>query len=87
MGKLRISRVKLLPGYQSTQSESDTFLDVKYKRRMKDVHYFYHELSKVVRTLNTIRKTKKPDKGEGHMYSILNKLGPVRGLLALKDQN
>lgn len=82
MGKLRISRVKTLPGYRSTQSELDTFLDVKSKRRMKDVHNFYHELSKVVRTLNIMRKTKKPDKSEGHMYSILNKLGPVRELLA-----
>ena len=38
---------------------------------MKDVHDFYHKLSKVVRTINPMRKT---DKGEEHMYSILNKL-------------
>ena len=71
MRKLRTSRVKLLPGYQSTRSELDTFLDVKSKRHMKDVHDFYHKLSKVVRTINPMRKT---DKGEEHMYSILNKL-------------
>ena len=44
------------------QSELNTFLDVKSKRRMKDVHDFYHKLSKVVRTVNTMRKTKKADK-------------------------
>lgn len=62
MPKLRISRVKLLSGYLSMQSELNTFLDVKSKRRMKDVHDFYHKLSKMVRTLNTMRKTKKTDK-------------------------
>ena len=62
MRKLRISRVKLLSVYKSMQSELNTFLDVKSKRRMKDVHDFYHKLSKVVRTVNTMRKTKKADK-------------------------
>ena len=51
---------------------------------MKDVHDFYHKLSRVVRTLNTMKKT---DKGEGHICSILNKLGSGREVLAQKDDN
>ena len=51
---------------------------------MKDVQDFYYTLSRVVRTLTTMKKT---DKGEGHTYFILNKLGSTREVLAQKDDN
>eukprot|EP00794_Sanderia_malayensis_P012511 gene12511-13795_t len=48
------------------------------------VHEFYNKLSRTVRTLATLKKL---DSAQSTVYTLLDKLGPVREILAQADDN
>ena len=52
--------------------------------KIKEIHEFYNELSRTVRTLATMKKLQS---AQSYVYSIMDKLGPVREALAQKDDN
>ena len=51
-------------------------------RRIASIHEFYNKLARVVRTLSTMEKLASC---QGMVYTILDKLGPVREILAQSD--
>ena len=57
----------------------ETLPEITNIRRTRDMQEFYNRLARVVRTLNTIGKIAT---AQAHLYSIFNKLGPVKELLA-----
>jgi len=51
-------------------------------RRTAGIHEFYNKLARVVRTLSTMEKLASC---QGMVYAIMDKLGPVREILAQSD--
>ena len=52
--------------------------------KIKEIHEFYTQLSKTVRTLATMKKL---EGAQSYVYSIMDKLGPVREAMAQKDDD
>ncbi|XP_078361896.1 uncharacterized protein LOC144646227 [Oculina patagonica] len=52
--------------------------------KIREVHEFYKQLSKTVRTLATMKKL---EGAQSYVYSIMDKLGPVREAMAQKDDD
>lgn len=52
--------------------------------KIKEVHEFYTQLSKTIRTLATMKKL---EGAQSYVYSIMDKLGPVREAMAQKDDD
>ncbi|XP_065654578.1 uncharacterized protein LOC136081209 [Hydra vulgaris] len=50
--------------------------------KIKDVHDFYNKLARTVRTLKTMNKLQT---GQSFVYSLMDKLGPVREILTQND--
>ena len=50
--------------------------------KVKEIHEFYKQLSRTVRALNTMKKLQS---AQSYVYSIMDKLGPVREALVQKD--
>lgn len=50
--------------------------------RIKDIHDFYGQLSRTVRTLATMKKLQG---AQSYVYNIMDKLGPVREAMVQKD--
>ncbi|XP_028413677.1 uncharacterized protein LOC114536534 [Dendronephthya gigantea] len=48
------------------------------------IHEFYNKLSRAVRTLTTMKKL---DSAQSTVYTVMDKLGPVREILAMADDN
>lgn len=48
------------------------------------IHDFYNRLSRVVRTVNTMKKLAS---AQSMVYMLIDKLGPVREILAQKDDD
>ena len=48
------------------------------------IHNFYNRLSRVVRTLNTMKKLAS---AQSMLYTLMDKLGPVREVLVQKDDD
>jgi hypothetical protein len=46
------------------------------------IHKFYNKLSRAVRTLTTMKKL---DSAQSTVYTVIDKLGPVREILAMAD--
>ena len=59
--------------------ELETLPAITNTRRTRDVHEFYNRLARVVRTLNTMGKIAT---AQAHVYSIFNKVGSVKEVLA-----
>ena len=51
--------------------------------RIKDIHDFHGQLSRIIRTLATM----KLQDAQSYVYNIMDKLGPVREAMAQKDDN
>ena len=51
---------------------------------MKEIHEFYNKLARIVRTLVTMKKL---ETAQSHVYSLMDKLGPVKEALATKDDD
>ena len=62
--------------------EFETLPEITNIRRTRDIHEFYNRLARVVRTLNTMGKIAT---AQAHVYSIFNKLGPVKEVLVQND--
>ena len=52
--------------------------------KVKEIHEFYNQLSRTVRAINTMKKLQS---GQRYVYSIMDKLGPVREALVQKNDN
>ena len=52
--------------------------------RVKEIHDFHSQLSRTLRTLVTMKKLQG---AQSYVYSIMDKLGPVREAMAQKDDN
>ena len=52
--------------------------------KLSEVHEFYNKFSRIVRTLKTMKKLEFV---ESHVYSLLDKLGPVREVLTQNQDN
>ena len=50
--------------------------------QVKEIHEFYKQLSRTVTALNTMKKLQS---AQSYVYSIMDKLGPVREALVQKD--
>ena len=62
--------------------ELETLPEITNVRKTKEVHEFYNRLARVTRTLTTMGKIMT---AQAHVYSIFNKLGPVKEILAQND--
>ena len=51
---------------------------------LKEIQEFYNKLARIVRTLVTMKKIKT---AQSHVYSLMDKLGPVKEALATKDDD
>eukprot|EP00794_Sanderia_malayensis_P014885 gene14885-16430_t len=56
-------------------------VNVKHSR---DIHEFYNKLARIVRTLATMKKLQT---AQGHVYTVMDKLGPIREALVSKDDD
>ena len=52
--------------------------------RVKEIHDYYNKLSRIVRTLVTMKKL---DTAQSFVYSLMDKLGPVKEALIQKDDD
>ena len=52
--------------------------------RLNDIHDFYNKLSRVVRTLVTMKRLTS---AQSMVYALMDKLGPVREVLVQKDDD
>ena len=62
----------------------ETFLNITSLTKVKEIHEFYNQLSRSVRAINT---RKKLQSAENYVYSIMDRVGPVREVLAQKDDD
>ena len=59
----------------------DTTPNITSLTKVKEIHEFYNQLS---RTARAIRTMKKLQSAQSHVYSIMDKLGPVTEALVQK---
>ena len=52
--------------------------------QIKETHEFYNKLARVVRTLATMKKLETV---QSHVYTLMDKLGPVKEAMVQKDDN
>ena len=50
--------------------------------KLRDIHEFYNQFSRVVRTLVTMKKL---ESAESYSYTLMDKLGPMREVITQKD--
>ena len=50
----------------------------------RDIHEFYNKLARIVRTLATMKKLQT---AQSHVYTVMDKLGPVKEALVSKDDD
>ena len=60
----------------------ETLRNITSLTKVKEIHEFYKQLSRTVRALNTMKKLQS---ARSYVYSIMDKLGPVREALGQKD--
>ena len=59
----------------------DTIPNITSLTKVKEIHEFYNQLSRIVTAINTMKKLQS---AQSHVYSIMNKLGPVTEALVQK---
>ena len=52
----------------------DTTPNITSLTKVKEIHEFYNQLSRIVRAINTMKKLQS---AQSHVYSSMDKLGPV----------
>ena len=55
---------------------------IRQQYQLREVHEFYNPSSRIIRSLNT---TGKLSAAQSHVYTLLNKLGPVRKIITQED--
>ena len=68
--------------HRSLIRELESLPEISNIRHIRKEHEFYEKLSRTVRTLNTMNKI---DSAQSTVYTLLDKLGPVREILAQRD--
>ena len=58
--------------------------NITSSHKIKEIHEFYTKLSKTVRTLATMKKL---EGAQSYVYSIMDKLGPIREAMTQKDDD
>ena len=59
----------------------DTIPNITSLTKVKEIHEFYNQLSRTARALSTMKKLQS---AQSHVYSIMDKLGPVTEALVQK---
>ena len=62
----------------------ETLLNITSLIKVKEFNEFYNQLSRTVRAINTMKKLQSAQR---YVYSIMDKLGPVKEALVQKDYN
>ena len=62
----------------------ETLPNITCLPKVKEIHEFYNQISRTVRAINTATKLQSAQR---YVYSIMDKLGPVREALLQKDDN
>ena len=62
--------------------ELEGLLPISSIHKLREIHEFYNKLSRVVRTLVTMRRV---ETAQSCTYTLMDKLGPVREALIQKD--
>ena len=62
----------------------ETLLNITSLIKVKEFNEFYNQLSRTVRAINTMKKLQS---AENYVYSIMDRLGPVREVLVQKDDD
>ena len=62
--------------------ELEGLQQVRNIHHLRDIHEFYNKFARIVRILATIKKL---DTAQSHVYSLMEKLGPVKEALVSKD--
>jgi len=62
----------------------EKLLNITSLTKVKEIHEFYNQLSRTVRAINTMKKLQSAEK---YVYSIMDRLGPVREVLVQKDDD
>ena len=59
----------------------DTVPNITSLTKVKEIHEFYNQLSRTARAISTMKKLQS---AQSHVYSIMDKLGPVTEALVQK---
>ena len=59
----------------------DTIPNITSLTKVKEIHEFYNQLSRTARAISTMKKLQS---AQSHVYSIMDKLGPVAKALIHK---
>ena len=62
----------------------ETLLNITSLTKVKEIHKSYYQLSRTVRAINTMKKLQS---AKNYVYSIMDRLGPVREVLVQKDDD
>ena len=62
----------------------ETLLNITSLTKGKEILEFYNQLSRTVRAINTMKKLQS---AQNYVYSIMDRLGPVREVLVQKDDD
>ena len=62
----------------------ETIPNITSLTKVEAIHEFYSQLPRTVRPINTMKKLQS---AENYVYSIMDRLGPVREVLAQKDDD
>ena len=65
-------------------NELEELLAISSIHRLNDIHDFYNKLSRVVRTLVTMKRITS---AQSLVYTLMDKVGPVREVLVQKDDD
>ena len=65
-------------------NEIESLQPITNIHKLKSIHEFYNKLARTVRTLTT---TKKLDSAQCLVYTLMDKLGPVREIIAQEGDN
>ena len=68
--------------HKALKRELESLPNINSIKQLKEIHDFQTKLSRTVRTLNTMKKL---EGAQSYVYSIMDKLGPVRESMAQKD--
>ena len=62
----------------------ETLLNITSLTKVKEIHKSYYQLFRTVRAINTMKKLQS---AENYVYSIMDRLEPVREVLVQKDDD
>ena len=73
---------KYIKVHKALIRDLESLPNITSSHKIKEIHEFYTKLSKTVRTLAVMKKL---EGAQSYVYSIMDKLGPIREAMAQKD--